>query len=135
MALLTWSDSLSIKVKAMDDQHHVLVDALNELHSALMAGDAQTVTGKLLQNLVEYTKFHFASEEALLKAAEFPGLAQHHLLHLDLVKEVEVFVRRYQQGEEMINLHLMNFLRNWLYHHILEEDRVYGDWINRPGGR
>jgi hemerythrin-like metal-binding protein len=128
---MTWSDSLSVGVKAMDDQHRVLVGILNDLHTAMLAGKAHTITGELLHKLVEYTKFHFACEEELMQEAGFAGLAAHHQRHQELTREVELFVGRYQRGEEMLNIHLMNFLRDWLSHHILEEDREYGTWINR----
>jgi hemerythrin-like metal-binding protein len=135
MALLTWSDSLSVGVKAMDEQHRVLVGTLNDLHTAMLAGKAHTITGELLLKLVEYTKYHFSAEEQLMQAAEFPGVTAHRVRHQDLTRDVEFFVDRYQRGEEMLNIHLMNFLRDWLSHHILEEDREYGVWMNRPGAQ
>jgi hemerythrin len=133
MALLTWSERLSIGVKAMDAQHILLIGMLNELHAAMMAGEAKTITGPLLDKLVNYTRTHFSTEEALLEKAGYPELPQHHKHHLDLTKQVDVFVARYQSGEEMINLHLMNFLSNWLSDHILEEDLEYGKWLNQRG--
>jgi len=133
MALLTWSERLSIGVKAMDAQHILLIGMLNDLHTAMMAGEAKSITGPLLVKLVDYTRTHFATEEELLEQAGYPELTQHHKLHVDLTKQVEVFVARYQRGEEMINLHLMNFLSNWLSDHILEEDLEYGKWLNQHG--
>jgi hemerythrin len=133
MALLTWSERLSIGVKAMDAQHILLIGMLNELHAAMMAGEAKTITGPLLDKLVNYTRTHFSTEEALLEKAGYPELPQHHKHHVDLTKQVDVFVARYQSGEEMINLHLMNFLSNWLSDHILEEDLEYGKWLNQRG--
>lgn len=134
MALLDWNESFSVGIAAMDKQHHLLVNMLNELHEAMLQGKAQTITGDLLQKLVDFTGYHFIAEEKILKDAGFPTLEAHHKLHEDLCKEVNVFVERYRRGEQMINLHLMNFLRNWLSRHILEEDREYGRWINRAAG-
>jgi hemerythrin len=133
MALLTWSDGLSVGVKAMDEQHKILVEILNELHTAMMDGQAHAIAGALLDKLVDYTHFHFACEEKLIGGAQFPGLALHRQQHQDLTKEVEVFVARYRKGEEMLTLHLMNFLRDWLSNHILEEDKQYGLWLNQHG--
>jgi len=131
MALLTWSDKYSVGIKAMDQQHIGLVDTLNELHAAMMKGLAQDITGPLLHKLVTYTRDHFAAEEAVMTAAKFSGLSQHRLKHRDLTKQVEEFVGRYERGEITVNVHLMNFLRDWLANHILIEDKEYGRWINQ----
>ena len=74
MALLRWSKKYSVGVQAMDDQHIALVRILNQLHSAIMKGQAQSATGKLLLKLTEYAQTHFSSEEAMLAGAGFPGL-------------------------------------------------------------
>jgi hemerythrin len=131
MALLTWSDKYSVGVKAMDQQHISLVDTLNDLHAAMMKGLAQDTTGPLLHKLVTYTRDHFAAEESVMVAAKFPGLSQHRLKHRDLTKQVEEFVARYERGEITVNVHLMNFLRDWLANHIQKEDIEYGRWINQ----
>lgn len=131
MALLTWSSKYSVGVQAMDNQHTVLFAILNDLHDAMMKGQAQKVTGDLLQKLLKYTREHFASEEAVMAAAAYPGLAQHRVKHRDLIKQVNEFAVRYQRGETNLNLTLLNFLRDWLAHHIQNEDKQYGPCVNK----
>ncbi len=46
MALMTWNDSFSVGIKTIDDQHIVLVETLNDLHAAMMKGQAKTLTGR-----------------------------------------------------------------------------------------
>jgi hemerythrin len=131
MALMKWSEQLSVGVKAMDGQHVVLIETLNELHAALTNGEAHTIVGPLLGKLLSYTNTHFSAEEALMEASAFPGLAQHRILHRDLIKQIEVFSGRFERGEEMLSIHLMNFLRDWLSTHILQKDKEYGLWMNK----
>ena len=38
---------------------------MNDLHAAMMKGQAQSLTGPLLQKLVDYTRTHFEDEEAM----------------------------------------------------------------------
>jgi hemerythrin-like metal-binding protein len=115
----------------MDNQHTVLFGILNDLHDAMMKGHAQKVTGELLQKLVKYTREHFAAEEALMAAVAYPGLAPHRVKHRDLIKQVNEFAARYQRGETNLNLTLLNFLREWLTHHIQNEDKQYGPCVNK----
>ncbi len=133
MALMTWNTSYSVGVKTLDSQHTVLFDILNDLHAAMLKGQAQTMTGPLLRKLVEYTRTHFAAEESMLTASRYPGLAEHRKKHADLIKQVEDYASRFERGEITLNLHLMNFLRDWLTNHIQKVDREYGPWLNKQG--
>lgn len=135
MALMTWNDSFSTGVRAMDEQHKGLVNTLNELHAAMLAGQSNGVTGKLLTALVKYTHEHFTAEEALMTRTRYPKLAAHCGKHRDLTGQVEHFVQRYERGEIALNLDLLMFLRDWLLNHIQKEDRDYGPWLNQNGVR
>lgn len=133
MALMTFGPSYSVGVLTVDSQHKVLFDIINELHAAMMKGQAQSMTGPLLKKLADYTKSHFAAEEGMMTIAKYPGLAEHKIKHRDLIKQVEDYVARYEKGEITINLHLLNFLRDWLTNHIQKVDKEYGPWLNEHG--
>jgi hemerythrin len=135
MALMTWSDKFSVGIQSVDDQHLVLFESLNDLHAAMMKGTAQAGTKTLLRSLVAYTREHFSSEEAMMSAAHYPGLASHRKKHIELTKQVEDYVARYERGEITLNLQLLNFLRDWLTTHIQVEDHQYSPWIKEHGGR
>ncbi len=135
MALLKWSDKYTVGVKALDNQHTILFDTLNELYSAMMDGKAQSMTGPLRHKLVDYTHKHCSAEEDLMASAKYPGFAEHRIKHRDLTKQVEEYVGRYERGEISLNLPLLNFLRDWLTNHILKEDHEYGPWLNEHGVR
>lgn len=133
MALLTWNSSYSVGVKSIDSQHTVLFDTLNDLHGAMMTGQASTLTGPILKKLITYTREHFAAEEAMLANTKYPGLAEHKVKHRDLIKQVEDYSARFDRGEITLNLHLLNFLRDWLTNHIQKVDHEYGPWLNKNG--
>jgi len=135
MALLTWNKSYSVGVQALDSQHTVLFGLLNDLHAAMMKGQAQSLTGPLLRKLADYTRSHFAAEEQMMASARYPGLTDHRAKHRDLIRQVEEFSGRFEKGEIALNLHLMNFLRDWLMNHIQKTDREYGPWLNEHGVR
>jgi hemerythrin len=133
MALLVWNDSYSVGVRSLDHQHTGLFESLNELHAAMMIGKANSLTGPLLHKLVDYTKKHFAAEEAMLAAAHYPMLSQHRVLHRDLIRKVNEYAARFERGEISLSVDLLNFLRDWLTTHIMKEDHQYGSWLNDHG--
>ena len=133
MTLMAWNSSYSVGVLTLDSQHTILFDILNELHDAMMEGKASNLTGPILRKLVTYTREHFAAEEGLLTKSQYPGLEAHKLLHRDLIKQVEDYSERFERGEITLNLHLLNFLRDWLTNHIMKVDQEYGPWLNEHG--
>jgi hemerythrin len=133
MALVTWSDKLSVGVKSIDTQHTVLFNSINELHAAMLKGQARTVVGGLLCDLLVYTRSHFSAEEALMASTGYPGLPVHHAKHIHLTKQVEEYVARFEKGDITLSHHLASFLSDWLLTHIQQTDREYGPWLNEHG--
>ena len=129
MALMTWDNTYSVGIKSLDDQHAGLFDSLNELHAAMLKGQAKSVIGPLLEDLLAYTRSHFSAEELMLARARYPDLAAHRLKHQNLTSQVAEYAERYKRGEAAISVHLIQFLRDWLAEHILREDRAYSGWL------
>lgn len=133
MTLLTWNHACPIGVKAMDDQHGVLMDTLNELRLALVHGRARDEVSELLNRLIEFTRMHFSSEERLLEQHGYPGAAAHRDEHQRLLRQVEEAALRTQQNDDLHMQSLLLFLREWYLNHVEELDHQYGAWLNERG--
>jgi hemerythrin len=131
MALLSWDKRLSVGPPSIDEQHRLLVDALNELNSAVMRGEDRNSTGVLLRTLLAYTRNHHASEEALMAKVGYPEVSQHRTLHRELVENIEAHLARLERGDSPVTIEFLHFLRDWLSHHIQKVDRAYLPWIVR----
>ena len=88
MAFITWSSKLETGVTKVDQQHQKLVAMVNALYEAMKDGSGQDVLGKVLNGLVDYTRTHFATEEALMNQFGYPGLATHKIEHDKLTAQV-----------------------------------------------
>ncbi|MBE2886467.1 bacteriohemerythrin [Geobacter anodireducens] len=133
MALISWSDSLSVKVKQFDDQHKKLVDMVNQLFDAMKAGKGNQVMGGILKSLIQYTQTHFAAEERVLKQHGYPDLEAHKKEHNALVMQVLDLQKQLQEGKSVLTQHVMTFLRDWLSKHIQGDDKKYGVYLNGKG--
>ncbi len=126
MAFVEWSETMSVGVTVVDDDHKVLVDLINRVADSVRAGDEQDVVGSALNTLVAYTRYHFTREERLMEACGYPQVAAHRLLHEDLAGQVSRLHRRYlEDSRSVIGAEFMAFLREWLIDHILVEDMDY----------
>jgi len=131
MTLIAWHDRLLVGVKSIDEQHLSLVNAVNALHSSISTAGSSGQSVELLAQLAEYTQFHFHSEEELMQSQVYPSYALHKRHHDVLLMQVNQFLERSQQGEQLLNGFLMNYLRDWLSAHILEDDLELGAWLVR----
>lgn len=133
MALITWSDSLSVKVKQFDDQHKKLVDMVNQLFDAMKTGKGNQVMADILKQLIAYTQTHFAAEERLMKQYGYPDFEAHKKEHNALVVQVLDLQKQFQEGKAVLTQNVMTFLRDWLSKHIQGDDKKYGVFFNGKG--
>jgi len=117
----------------MDDQHGILMDAMNELRLAAVRGGSREQISLLLDQLIEFTRMHFASEERLMEQTDFPGLLQHRTHHHRLLAEGLQLAHRFQYGESVEIGALLCFLRTSYLGHIADQDQEYGPWFNNQG--
>jgi hemerythrin len=98
MPLFKWDSTYSVKVKRFDADHQQLFKILNELHDGMIAGRGQEVLQTVLNELLQYTEKHFASEEAVMKAAGYPQLQAHIDEHRNFTDKVKVASAKYKEG-------------------------------------
>ncbi len=117
----------------MDDQHGILMDAINELRLALVHGSGQEQISKLLDEYIEFTRMHFWSEEQLMEQTGFAGLEAHRVEHHRLLADLLQTAHRLQYGEGIeLRAFLCNLHRN-LLHHVETIDQQYGPWLREHG--
>lgn len=134
MPLMTWTENMSVGVKALDEDHKQLVAMVNELHDGIVEGHRAEALAHVLDQLLHYTKCHFNREEALFARTNYPGLAAHKKEHDDLItKAVDLQARIKGGATSMLSLETMNFLKSWLSHHILGVDQQYKAFLHGKG--
>jgi hemerythrin-like metal-binding protein len=125
MALIDWEDSLSVGVASIDGQHRKLVDLINKLNDAMKLGKARDLLGSIFNEVIEYTAYHFSTEEDYMERAQFAGAGMHALEHKQLVNKVLGLQKEFAAGKVTITVEVMNFLRDWVAKHILTTDKKY----------
>ena len=88
MSLLQWNSTLQLGHAQIDAEHRRLVDLLNALYDAMQAGQGREVCGKILADLVDYTRVHFAAEERLMAQQGYAQTATHKARETFIVRSV-----------------------------------------------
>ena len=131
--LMTWSETYSVQVGNLDKQHQKLFDIVNRLHEAMGVGKGQAQVKTVLDELIDYTKTHFAAEEAMLEKQGYPTLAAHKGEHKALLEKVQTYKKDFLEGKTGISASLLQFLVDWLKKHIQQTDKKYSQFLNDHG--
>lgn len=130
VSLVQWTESMSVGILHIDEQHQILIDTINQLASAESQND-RPVIAMIIDELVSYAAFHFQFEERLMEAGGYPYLEEHRRVHQGFVnwvaeiREEFIYHRRPQFGAR-----ILDYLRHWLSDHIMIEDQRYCPFIS-----
>jgi hemerythrin len=131
MALLSWSDEYLIGEATIDSEHKGLFVLVNDFHSRWQAKGTREEIALVLHKLVLYAEEHFRHEEAVMDAAGYPRLAEHHTVHADMFEQIFKLREEYEQQDNHLEQDTMRFVRNWLVNHIVQHDFEFRAFLSR----
>jgi len=138
---LHWSPHYNVGIHIMDEQHLRLIDIANELYHGVLASRYAFVTEEEsaeyfkmgMHDAVEYVTHHFATEEELMRAYGWAGFAFHISEHERYARAVLECVKRFEHGNKLAGLEFVQYLRNWLLHHVAITDKDFAAFAKRKG--
>ena len=129
MISMHWKKEMSVGLDQLDEDHRFLIRVINRLGESTNDPDSADVIKECLASLKNYAEFHFAREEAVMRACGYATLAEHQAEHRAFTARIADVARRYDEGDEppeaAVNLELFEYLKDWLTHHILVIDMGY----------
>lgn len=123
MAYFNWADDMVIDGGPIDADHRLLVDLVNELHSATVRGAGRDVVASILSRTLSSTRDHLTREEALMEQMGFPDLEQHKVGHQSFMDDLYGLQRKLEAGGITVASQLSSVLRDWLSLHIRRNDK------------
>lgn len=125
MPFIMWTGDLCVGNDVIDEQHKRLVDIINNLFDAINAKQTHNIIDSIFVDLINYTKFHFEDEEKFMEGYNYPELAAHKHEHSELTKKVLHQKEQFSGNKKMLEMKLMNFLKDWLIEHIYHSDKKF----------
>jgi len=125
---MRWNESFSVGVDEIDSQHRKLVEMLGNLLEEMKSGRGKAVMAKTIEEMLDYAKEHFATEDKYMKLYKYPESNSHRREHEKFVETARSFYESYVNGS-LTAIDLMNFLKNWLVEHILGSDKKLGKFV------
>lgn len=122
---IVWKEEYSVGIKSLDDDHKRLIFLLNQFKTAYDYDTSAEFERQALEQLVEYTRFHFTREEEMMHQAGYENFENHQQQHKNMIAQVEEFVGLYRrEGHDSLNV-VSTYLTNWLVNHINGTDKQY----------
>ena len=128
---IVWDKKFEVGNNTVDRQHKSLCEMINNLILQCENGKAAETLQDTLAFLVDYTVFHFASEEALQIESGYPGYEEHKQIHEDFKETVADLVQRFEENgssEELVK-DIRETVIEWLTNHMQNEDTKIGNYI------
>lgn len=129
MAFIEFSDRLKVGQYLIDQQHAELFALLNRLHEAITKKKGEPELASALAPVHFALVRHFQAEENLMQKNFYPGYQDHKKIHDDLVLDLVNVETQHKEGAGSLPLSVARFLKDWLAHHISQEDRRIAEHI------
>ncbi len=137
MAIFLWNDDFKTGIDEIDQQHLKLVEIINALNDSLMIDNNTRKVTDLLDELIDYTHYHFEEEELFMQQHDYDGaeFKKHRLNHQTFLKAIKKVQLENRQNPEKAKDKLLDYLVNWLSDHILLEDKNMVQDIIKAGDK
>ncbi len=129
------SEDLEVGVREIDTEHDLLLGVVRALEKAVVSAPHAQVEA-LLQQLAEFTRVHFATEEIMMRLYAYPEFARHQLEHARLVDQIDQVRGEFAKGHVQPTRSFAAALHHWFAEHVRTQDvalaRFVRDVVGEP---
>lgn len=133
---IEWDDSFATGVEEIDEQHQWLFRLVNAAH-AYWNRDAEPKREDLIgiiKGLQAYVVHHFDTEERLMVRYAYlkedvGGASSHCTQHRHFATKIAAIQQTLMDGGEIEKDQFLNYLSDWLIHHVKNTDLKFGAFI------
>lgn len=139
MAIIEWDSRIySVGVELFDQHHKHLVDIINKLNTTITTNNNKKNIEKIIDELIDYTLFHFTAEEELMQRYEYPNseIEEQKISHKKFIDNINGFKGK-MEGATMLwtSSGMLDYLSDWLISHILVTDKKYSTFFKENNVR
>lgn len=132
-----WKDRYSLQIPEIDAQHKKLFEIGNRAYELAFLNDGCDHYDEIMaiiDELFNYTKYHFQYEEELMEKHLYSGLGsqcKEHNFYINKIKNLSG--EEIDEDQQKAVLDILDFLSEWISSHILISDRKYADDFRKRG--
>ncbi len=123
----SWSDKYSVNIEIIDEQHKELFNILDNCYELLLKNKDDDKYDKIitiLEDLKNYTIYHFKTEEEFMKKNGYSKFLSHKFAHDAFIEQIKGFDLYSIDTDQKKSINdLLDIVSNWIKFHILETDK------------
>jgi hemerythrin len=125
-----FKDEFRTGIESIDKEHEKLFEIANKIYETLMdefIPDKYDYIVEILNELAEYAATHFEHEEEYMMSIRYKKLISQKAEHGEFIEKISEYnLDEVDENQKDVILELLEFLNDWLIHHILESDKLIG---------
>lgn len=127
--MFKWKSEYETGVKVLDEQHKKLFEIANRAYELLINElyiDKYNKIMEIIEELKDYTLFHFKSEEEYLLKIGYRKFLSHKIEHDSFIKKFnDIDFNHIDHNQDQYIKELLEFIYVWIDEHIVVKDREY----------
>ncbi len=130
---IVWYNKYNLQIPEMDEQHKRIVKLVNEFKEAWDTKKSVNELVKIIKNLINYSSYHFRSEEEYMGEYKYTEIKEHKAEHKklnQLLQKVEKDLSKNKQDQVQDNL---ESIKKQFIYHFTESDSKYIDTFKMFG--
>lgn len=131
--MIHWDEKYSVGILSIDGQHKELFAHLNHLLEVMKTGSADEILPQIITDLERYAIQHFQKEEFFFQRFEYSGAQEHILEHQLFIEKIADFKSGLKTRKLSLSIELLQFLKEWIEHHIMVSDKAYSECFRQNG--
>ena len=128
MELIAWNETLMTGISIIDAQHKVLINKINKLNSSINKVNILELN-VLLDELLEYTSYHFDTEEDYFEKFNYSDREAHLKEHNSFKNYLKNLLNVKIKEDIEAQRELLEFLKKWVEYHIRDIDMKYVEFM------
>lgn len=124
-----WQSSFSVGIESIDHDHKKLLGMINQLQAAAHYKTDDDMVENVLNELLDYTQYHFSREENMMQQCNYPGLDNHKRQHAAMIAQVNKYIKEYRVDKTRTIEDVAVYLKTWLVNHINGSDQSYAPYL------
>ena len=125
--MINWKEDYELGVTHIDEQHEKLFEIADRAYKLLtneFVNDKYDKIISILEELKQYTVFHFKSEEDYMLSIEYKKFFSHKVEHENFINTINnIDLNKLDLNQDASVKEILEFVVNWIDAHILNEDK------------
>ncbi len=126
--MYVFKDEYRTGIESIDQEHIKLFEIADRAYEVLVdefIPDKYDYIVEILNELTDYAATHFKHEEEYMMSIRYKKLISHRAEHVEFIDKISQYdLSEVDENQKGIILELLEFLNDWLIHHIIENDKL-----------